>query len=193
MWERKTKRTTWSLLLCVSLICRGTWAGSERVNLYNWQIMILPRKTRRMQHSWAPGNRVPVICTGFPLSHPLVVTDYLQSPLWEKIPNHSSCKASWENKREWPFGKNVEESGCGLNRALHTFWRVRIIYGRAGQFQPTRRPHNSLARLTAALVYRYIKRVVNELTRRPLFTDYKLRYHYGWMTRQKAVLNCVLS
>jgi hypothetical protein len=30
----------------LTLSCRGTWAWSERVNLYNRQIMILPRSTK---------------------------------------------------------------------------------------------------------------------------------------------------
>ena len=32
-----------------------TWVWSEVVSLYSWQIMILPRKTKHMQHSRAPG------------------------------------------------------------------------------------------------------------------------------------------
>jgi len=30
----------------LALICLVTWVWSERVNLYSWQIKILPRKTK---------------------------------------------------------------------------------------------------------------------------------------------------
>jgi len=48
---------------------RVTWVRSERVNLYNSQIMILPQRQKHM-HSWAqgplPDRRAPVICTSSP-------------------------------------------------------------------------------------------------------------------------------
>lgn len=64
----------------LTLSCTVSVAWSERVNGYNLQIMILPRKTKKhMQHSRAPGpvpdRRGLVICTGLPplLSSPLVL------------------------------------------------------------------------------------------------------------------------
>jgi hypothetical protein len=39
-----------------TVTCRKKWAWFEKVNLYNWQIMILPRKKKYMEHSWAPGS-----------------------------------------------------------------------------------------------------------------------------------------
>ena len=81
------------------LRCRVNWASSERVNLYNRQIMIIQEKTKHVKHNRTPGPlpnlrgpfrnsgppseppgplpnlRAPVICTGFTSS--LVDTGYL--------------------------------------------------------------------------------------------------------------------
>jgi hypothetical protein len=45
----------------LSLSCIVTWAGSQRVNLCNIQIMILPRKAQGPLMD----RQAPVICTGF--------------------------------------------------------------------------------------------------------------------------------
>jgi len=54
-----------------------------------------------------------------------------------------------------------------------------MAYDRAGQLQSIEEPHNSYGtRRRAALVYTYFENVGTELTRRPLFTNNKLRWKW---------------
>jgi hypothetical protein len=55
----------------LTLSCTVTWPWSERVNVRNRQVMMVPEiKKKHTQHCRAPGplpdRRAPVICTGFP-------------------------------------------------------------------------------------------------------------------------------
>jgi hypothetical protein len=86
--ERKTAKNPYTNSERLTLSCRVAWAWSERANLYNRQIITLPRKTRTYQNRRAPGplqdSRAVVICTGLP---PLVGTaeDGIKADFWNAV------------------------------------------------------------------------------------------------------------
>ena len=74
--------------------CRMNWAWSEKFNLYNGQMMILPRKTKYMQPS-----RTPVICTPTCVMHCAVI--YVKVTEFKKCPVRSEGLKNSLNPHNW--------------------------------------------------------------------------------------------
>lgn len=92
----------------ITLSCRVIWARSVRANLYSWQTMTLPRKTKIYAMLSSPGppldHQAPVICSGFPhVSLALVMRIQVQT-LLEGDTQFTTCRKYRIQHQNMGFG-----------------------------------------------------------------------------------------